>query len=515
MGRTHQFAKSLSSGYLTTLANILYSFGTVPLALHYLTKAEFGLWALVTQLATYLNLVDLGMMASVARILIDHKDRREEGTYGAIIKTGAIVFSMQGLLVIIIGLSIAPFLSPLLNIPPDLQGSFAHLFKWQCLVLGIGFVTNVFGAILHSHQRNDVINHSQILYFVVGFLSMWGCFHSGFGLSSVIVAALLTRLAAAVLLVFSCWRCRLLPNAEQWGTASIKLFKYLFKFGGDVFIQNIGWQLLTASPVVIVTRFVGLEAAASWSICTKVFTVAQQIVFRICDFSVAALSEMFARGEMERLYRRFNELLIISGSFAILVCAIVASANQSFVHLWTAGRVSWGVTNDFLMAVLSSLYAFNRWHGQLAWASKQVHTMRYIYFFEGLCFVVVGIALAIPFKIAGVLSAAILCDIAFTGLYGLRNSARIMDSTVGRLLRTTVLVPVRFAAIAIPLAIMQIWLVPTGLSDQLRLSLILGGFAPVCLFLFWWVGLTRALRQELYKLLVKAATPLLKGLRLA
>ena len=54
MSRFKRFTHSLLSGYVLLGANILYTFASVPLALHYLSKKEIGLWGVVTQIAGYL-----------------------------------------------------------------------------------------------------------------------------------------------------------------------------------------------------------------------------------------------------------------------------------------------------------------------------------------------------------------------------------------------------------------------------------------------------------------------------
>jgi len=66
------------------------------------------------------------------------------------------------------------------------------------------------------------------------------------------------------------------------------------------FVLGLALQIISASQVIMVSRFLGLEAAATWSICTKVFQFAQQIVYRLLDFSEAAFSEMVLRREIER-----------------------------------------------------------------------------------------------------------------------------------------------------------------------------------------------------------------------
>jgi O-antigen/teichoic acid export membrane protein len=106
MSRLKRFTHSLVSGYILLGANMLFTLASVPLALHYLSTPEFGLWALVSQLGGYISLIDLGMSSSVARILIDHKDDRQTGAYGSVIKTGALVGVVQGVLILVAGIGL-------------------------------------------------------------------------------------------------------------------------------------------------------------------------------------------------------------------------------------------------------------------------------------------------------------------------------------------------------------------------------------------------------------------------
>ena len=95
MSRRKRFASSLGSGYLAMAANAIYSAASIPLALHYLTREEFGLWAVVTQIGGYIALLDFGVGQSVARILIDYKDDMDGGDYGSVLKTASIAFGFQ------------------------------------------------------------------------------------------------------------------------------------------------------------------------------------------------------------------------------------------------------------------------------------------------------------------------------------------------------------------------------------------------------------------------------------
>ena len=72
MSRIKKFTRSLLSSYLFQGTNVLYTLASISLALHYLSKEEFGLWTLVTTIANFnMIFMDLGMSGS----LLAHFDR--------------------------------------------------------------------------------------------------------------------------------------------------------------------------------------------------------------------------------------------------------------------------------------------------------------------------------------------------------------------------------------------------------------------------------------------------------
>ena len=79
MSRLKRFTHALLSGYALLGVNVLFTLASVPLALHYLSTEEFGLWAVTSQIAGYIALMDFGLSAATSRILIDYKDHQKIG----------------------------------------------------------------------------------------------------------------------------------------------------------------------------------------------------------------------------------------------------------------------------------------------------------------------------------------------------------------------------------------------------------------------------------------------------
>lgn len=502
MSRRKHLARALASGYAAMCANTLYTLASVPLALSYLTKTEFGLWALITQLSGYIALVDFGMAASLSRILIDHKDRKGDGIYGSTIKTGWIVLIVQGIIAAALGSALSPLLGSALKIPTNLFATFTLLMAWQCLLLGFSFATKMFAHLLTAHQRYDITNYSQLALFACNFTVLWFCFHRGLGLFSMVWAGVAGAVVSIAIAMFACSRLRLYPPASAWGRVSWPIFRELFIFGSELFIQVLGWQLLSASQIVVVTRFLGLESAAVWSICTKVFTLAQQVVFRLFDFSISAFSEMEVRGERHKLRERFHDVLCLSGSIGVYAGIVVATCNHAFVQIWTHGKVAWLPINDAFMAGLLITTSVNRCYGGLAWVTKQVKFMRFIYFVEGLIFVSVAIAIVSRTQFAGLILAAMICNILCSGSYGLARTAKQLGVSSMEIALGWLLPVYRFTLIFGPVAL-GMWFVSQRFAAPMQFGMNAVGGGLLGAALFWFFGLSDRVRREMRDMMRK------------
>lgn len=493
--RFSRFLQAVASGYALLIANVLYVLGSVPLALHFLEKREFGLWALAMQLSGYLQLLDIGMSISLSRHLIDHKDDRASGEYGSTIQTGAVVLLIQGLIVLTGGTLLIFFGTQFLRIDPDLHAPFRLVMLVQCIIIAIDFPTRLFGHVLVAHQRNDIVNYSQVGTFVIAFAVLWISFVNHAGIFSLAWANVSIWLGIVISNAVACWRLRILPSGPEWGAPTWRRFKELFAYGRDVFWITLGVQMINASQTIVVTRSLGLNSAAIWSVCTRVFTLANQLVWRPFDFSYSMFSEMVARGEKARLLHRFRGLVILTTSLSVAAAVMLAVCNAPFVAIWTHRSISWDARNDLLLALWMVVLALVHCHCGLAAVTKRIGFMRYIYFMEGSLFIVVGSFTATKGGFSALVATSILCSMILSCSYGIWRTTREFDLSVAAVFGW--MIP--SARLFVPLSALALLLYFASRSfvPEIQLPLyavILGGAGTV---LFIRLGLGSDLRQEL------------------
>ena len=419
MSRFKRFTHSLLSGYMQLGVNSLFTIITVRLGLHYLSEEEYGLWIPTTVMAGYIALLDIGLSNSAARILIDYKDHQKPEEYGGLIQTSALVGLAQAVLILLVGTVLAFVMGPLLRIPAELEREFFWLVIGQCAVTAAMFATRIAGSLLVAHQRFDVGNYGGALSLVVNGVIMWWGFAHGVGVLSMMWGQAAGVVSTLAINWLACSRLGLFPREGQWGRPSWAKFHELFAFGRDIFLFQVGSQFVNLSQTLFLTRLVGLDAALTWGICTKAYTILVQVIVRIFDFSSSALAEMMVRDERALLLRRFREIAVLCVNLAVAAGVLLAIGNGPFVRFWTAGHIHWSPWDDLLLGIWLAVGLAVKVHVGLVGQTKEFRFLRYVYFIEGFAF----IGLTMLFRrfegFTLMLTLSILCSLSFTFPYGL------------------------------------------------------------------------------------------------
>ena len=514
MSRFRRVVHSVASGYVVLIAASLYSLATLPLGLHFLSERRLGLWTLMASISGCLSQIDLGMSISLARLLIDHKDEREGQNYGSLIQTGWLVLLVQGSIIGLVGFILAPVLASLLNIDADLRAEFISLMRWMIASLALSFYAKIFSHLLHVHQRMDLVNYSQIINLVLGLGLIWWFFRADYGVLSLAWATLITTVLGNAFLALCCLRLHLLPRPGYWGRPSWSQFKSIFSFGKDIFLVSVGTQLIMASQPMIIARQLGEAYATLWYAGTRVFSLVNQVIWRIADMSMPAFAEMMVRRENILLRERYKSIVALTASFSAFAAISFGLCNSVFVSVWTSFSkkepLFWPQHNDWLLGPWMIILAMLHCHGNFVLSTKRVGFMRYVFFVEGLVFVAAGLAIARWGGFPGIIVCSILCGLALSGPY---NIARV-SGYFGLSFRSVALetfAPIsRVLLFFGPIAFLT-WFLCRNISDPI---VRLGVHVLVCAFagfpLFLRHGLPPGIQKELLQRAPRYFNPILR-----
>ena len=142
------FLGSLSSqAYM--IISMLLSIVVTPLILKFLNKEEYGLYAVLFQIVSYLSMLDFGLGAAIARFLASNRgnDETSQLATNRVISTSFFTYSSLGVLVVIVSILFAPHVPKFLKITPHLTGMTSNIVLTMGILIGLQFPIHVFSSI--------------------------------------------------------------------------------------------------------------------------------------------------------------------------------------------------------------------------------------------------------------------------------------------------------------------------------------------------------------------------------
>lgn len=505
-------ARGVVFGYGALAVQVLYSFASIPLALAYLSKAEFGMWSLISTLGTYLMLAEMGMTTAVIRHLFDCKDGKDPGKYGRFFAASAMALGLVSIVVFLIGLLVAWLSAPLFKIPPELHHEYFWVMLGQTGLLAVTMATRMLGAPLYVHHRQDLSQINLIVLFTIYYFALLYGFHAGWGIYSMLANQVLGVIWVVGFNVVACFRLGFYPARKDWGFPKKEEWASVWRYSRDLFVIQVGGMVLMSLPQLLVARLLGLEAAAAWAVCTRPFAILRQFVTRPFDVAFPMLCDTFVRGDMKTVTKRWGEISQLVLALSGAAFAVAAVNNARFVSLWTDGKVHWDETNHWLFGLYSYIYAAATLAFGIIGLDKAFGSTRFVPLVQAVATVALTVPLSKLWGFTGLMLATTL-PFAFGMIYfGIRYLASITGSSSGPLAMTGIIRP----SLALPIAVLAAWscahlsrLVPGYYG--LVVSSATGCVLSLAAMMF--VGVSRQVREEIRSMVSRSLKRILPGRR--
>jgi O-antigen/teichoic acid export membrane protein len=338
-------------------------------------------------------------------------------------------------------------------VPETFADTATLLLRWLTVTSALSFVFRIYGSVLYANKRLDLIHAFMGGNLLFGLALLTIILAAGGGLLGLVWLFLGQTAVSIVLPVFACQKLALLPRKGHWGQPTMQRFRELFGFGKDIFLVNVGNQVLEASQLIIVTRTMGLTAAAGWSVSTKLFGLVYQLVTKIEGTAIVFFAEMMVRGETAKLAGRFRQIYQLTAGICVVALSVVVATNGFFVSAWATPSLAWSLSLNILMALVVFMNVLTRCNGDLIIHSKNIAAFRYVYFVEAAVFVFLALWLASSLGFYGVLGASLFCLVLFRGTYTSWRMARYFNQHIRVFWWTWIRRPLVAAVLLVPFVV--------------------------------------------------------------
>jgi len=332
--KTAKIARNSLSGLARYLITLPVTFFITPYILRMLGPGQFGIWALVGVLGSFIQLSDFGVGVTLIKYVA------EIYATGDIVRLNTLVSTAAVLYVIFAAITVVPLVlfrsqiaTSIFRVPGELVDLAARVLGWAALIYGCRIILSLYSSVLTGLQRMDVTNFLALVYMGVNAIGVYLALKMGLGLPGLVIASGIATLGLGF---FSWGATRLtLPNLSLNPTRYSKNeAKTIFSYGWPVQISNFAGLGLDPLNKIILTNIAGVGSVANYEVAARVSNQARGIFAQAILPLLPAASELqttHGRAAITRVYEKVWRYLWIFAFPGYLFIFILA---KPFIVAW-------------------------------------------------------------------------------------------------------------------------------------------------------------------------------------
>lgn len=399
------------------LVNNLIGLWLVPYSLKYLTREEFSLYYIATDLMMWLSVVNLGtssvFITRVAQVMGKAGDTTKEVL--SLVNTAFFVQCFFALIAIVLGAA-ASLVLPLFFETGQYATEFQTTFLILSFSVGFTLIGQVFSGLLVASKQIHIDNLIQILLIIPRIVLTILLLHLGYGI-----------LALALVNLFVSFLGILIPYIRvRRRLAHLKIAIHFFQkkmvrdfLGNGVWfsIGGVAGILILNMDRFVIGNFIGLTLVSNFIITQKLYDIANKVISLTVNVSRPYLAQSFGLKDMNSMKSGYTALFILSLVISSILGSLIFIVNKYFISTWVGDGFYAGDEINLFMAlnfILQSSVLPNRVISATTLFKIRLHA--FIRLADGLTNLLLSILLAKTLGILGVVIASVVTTALFSNV---------------------------------------------------------------------------------------------------
>lgn len=355
INKTDNAVRNIFFGIIQKTVNISMSFITRTVMIETLGANYLGLNSLFTSVLQVLNLAELGVGSAMIFSMYKPIAEDDKETICALMKLYRVYYRIIGLLILVAGLGITPFIPMLIkkDIPHGVNIYILYVMNLGSTVLSYWLFAYK-KSILYAYQRNDVIDRTsaivicvqQVIQVFVLFL-----FRNYYYYLMIVLGAQAAKNVMNAFVV-----SRMFPEYEAKGTLSAEKVKTINQRVKDLFTAKLGNTVVSAADAIVISSFMGLTALAVYNNYYYIMNAVITFVFMIFTACGAGIGNSLVTESLEKNYYNFKTLTFIISWISGFCVSCLYSLYQPFMKIWVGEGLMFTQSVVLLFCIYFYLY---------------------------------------------------------------------------------------------------------------------------------------------------------------
>lgn len=331
--RTKNTVRNIVAGSVNRVINIILPLFTRTAILYIMGTQYLGLSSLFTSILSFLSLTELGIGAAMVYSMYKPIAENDHATICALLNLYKKLYRVIGVIVLVLGLFLMPFLKILVpeELPPDINLYLLYFIYLINAVLSYWLFAYK-NALLQAYQRNDINSKiASVITFTSYVVMLTSLFLTRNYYAYVIWLPIFTILTNILRLVLV---NRNFPGLAPEGEVPAELKKSIFKKTSALIGTKLNTVVLNAADNLVISAFLGLTTIAVYGNYHYIMTSIIGFLGIAYSSMTAGLGNSLQTDSIDDNYRNFEKFSFIN-SWLVGWCTIcLVCLYQPFMRIW-------------------------------------------------------------------------------------------------------------------------------------------------------------------------------------
>jgi O-antigen/teichoic acid export membrane protein len=326
-----------SSSFIAKALNILISFLSVPLTIHYLGSERYGVWLTISSLLTWMALTDFGLSGNaLVNVLAESSGNDDMETARQYVSSAFWVLTCISLVSGAAAIISFHWISWRTVFQVSAATSTHELNVACAMTLAIfilGFPLSLEYAIYSAYQDGYLANIWSIATNALALLALVivSRFHGG--LPQLVFAMAGTRTLVAI--ANGVYLFRRYPWLVPYPSAvRLGSIRRLFQLGGKYMVTQLAALGIYQSQPMIITQMLGPASVVIFVVSYKIITLPMDLVYMATQPFIAAFGEAKARGDWAWIRNAYRNANWVSTGVGFSLVALMALVAKPLIRIW-------------------------------------------------------------------------------------------------------------------------------------------------------------------------------------
>lgn len=321
---------------------VVVAVASVPVVLHYLGEARFGVWATITSLTALLTFADLGLSNGLVNAITDAESRGDRTSMRRDVSSVFVILTGVAIM-LCVAFSVLEHYAVVDNIvaangavpADDVRAALAVYTVSFALSLPLGLAMRVNIA----YQESATVHAWLAVGSALGFLGIVITTRLHGSLAAVVAGTVAGPLAAAALNSVILFGFRRRWLAPRWREATLKQATALLRIGFLWFVIQTSVAISYQSDALVLNHVLGPSAVTQYTVPMRLFYFMPGLVALALFPFWPAVRNAIASGDLLWTRKALKRMVLLSTAAVLAPTLVLLFFGPTLVHAWAGSQV--------------------------------------------------------------------------------------------------------------------------------------------------------------------------------